>query len=133
MSKLASYFRYDLLQLSNFMSKKISFCCCFNSLSIFSIGNSFSNDFHALQAKLNAHPGLIKNCFSVDLYLPWSFRALSQVARAWLEDSKSGVCRYSKYKLNHILLGFNLKTVRWYKYSTKLFEIQFFSYLYFLK
>ncbi|XP_035825634.1 dynein heavy chain domain-containing protein 1 [Aplysia californica] len=54
-------------------------------------GNSFSTDFHALQDKLHTYPGLIKNCFSIDLYLPWSFRALSQVARAWLEDTKSGV------------------------------------------
>ena len=55
------------------------------------LGNSFSTDFHSLQDKLHSHPGLIKSCFSIDLYTPWSFKALAQVARCWLEDSRSGV------------------------------------------
>ncbi|GFR96322.1 dynein heavy chain domain-containing protein 1-like [Elysia marginata] len=54
-------------------------------------GNCFSTDFHALQDKLQRYPGLIKNAFSIDLFVPWSFQALSQVAKAWLEDTKSGV------------------------------------------
>ncbi|GFO14602.1 dynein heavy chain, partial [Plakobranchus ocellatus] len=54
-------------------------------------GNCFSTDFHALQDKLQRYPGLIKNAFSIDLYVPWSFQALSQVAKAWLDDTKAGV------------------------------------------
>ncbi|CAG5130196.1 unnamed protein product, partial [Candidula unifasciata] len=54
-------------------------------------GNRYSSNWQAFHHKLQKHPNLIKNSWSIDVYLPWSHRALSQVARTWLEDTTSGV------------------------------------------
>ncbi|CAL1542045.1 unnamed protein product [Lymnaea stagnalis] len=54
-------------------------------------GNNFSTNVNGLHDKLQRHPGLLKNCFSIDIYMPWSFKSLAQVARTWLQDTKSGV------------------------------------------
>ncbi|KAH9487912.1 hypothetical protein Btru_067436 [Bulinus truncatus] len=54
-------------------------------------GNNFSTNVSGLHDKLQKHPGLIKNCVSIDIYMPWSFKSLAQVAKTWLQDGKSGV------------------------------------------
>ncbi|XP_025095393.1 dynein heavy chain domain-containing protein 1-like isoform X2 [Pomacea canaliculata] len=54
-------------------------------------GNSFSSDFHSMNKKLQQHPGLLKNAFSVDVYHPWDFITFSHVATTWLEDNKLSV------------------------------------------
>ncbi|KAK7008742.1 dynein heavy chain domain-containing protein 1, partial [Biomphalaria glabrata] len=54
-------------------------------------GNNFSTQVNALHNKLQKHPGLLKHCVCIDIFLPWSFKSLAQVAKTWLQDNKSGV------------------------------------------
>ncbi|ESP00380.1 hypothetical protein LOTGIDRAFT_173233 [Lottia gigantea] len=54
-------------------------------------GNSYSSDFKSLQDKINQYPELIKYCFSIDLYKPWSFQAYASIAKGWLEDPNSKI------------------------------------------
>lgn len=44
-----------------------------------------------MNKKLQQHPGLLKNAFSVDVYHPWDFITFSHVATTWLEDNKLSV------------------------------------------
>ena len=54
-------------------------------------GNSFSSNFKSLHNVMSRFPNLLKYSCSVDHYSPWPFEAYVNIARVWLQDTKSRV------------------------------------------
>ena len=54
-------------------------------------GNSFSSNFKSLHNVMSRFPNLLKYSCSVDHYSPWPFEAYVNIARVWLQDTKSKV------------------------------------------